>query len=553
MTSATYIFGNGRPRVRLPAELTSEAKLLSHLKVSKKELNKINASGQLMYRTFEIHTKKKTRTIFAPDNRLKHLQREITSLLSHAYTPRNSTHGFVRGRSIASNAEVHAGKRHLLSLDLKDFFPSITTNRVFGILRNIGIPQNVCTIIVQVCCVGGSLPQGAPSSPLLSNLICFSLDRKLQEFSKQNKLVFTRYADDVSISTNGTPIAMFAEGLPASGKVDLDKLSNNLKICFSEGGFELNSEKTHFASGSARKIVTGLITNEFPNVRREFLRNIRATMYDIEKRGYAEAQRRYHSKYTVKNIPLENYLRGKLNFVGSIRGKGDPTYRSLADRFNKLFDQRVTIERTPAERLERAIWVVEWKFTDAKIDQLWAAATKKGKDINAVADSFQGTAFFMEGIGLVTADHCLAPSPEDVEYLRIWHPSDSSAFFDVFESRRCPTRDAAILNHSVPSALYENLTRYRVRARGGDRARAYGYTDYQKGDPVTSSVGEISHLNVRSTVKFLNLSFKVGQGMSGGPVVDDYARVIGMIHKGGPDELRDYAVVIDEVFSLASE
>ena len=167
-------------RAAVPAELASEAALLAHLGMTVGELNKIRWYRGRMYQSFEIaKSGGKSRLVSAPDKRLKHIQRQLLPLLYQLYQIRNPVHGFVFDRSVKTNAQSHLRRRFVLNLDLQDFFPTITENRVVGLLKAIGIASPVAVDIGYLCCIHGHLPQGAPTSPVLSNMICFRLDKEL--------------------------------------------------------------------------------------------------------------------------------------------------------------------------------------------------------------------------------------------------------------------------------------------------------------------------------------------------------------------------------------
>src|SRR5262245_52381812 len=154
-----------------------------------------------MYRHFSIATSpNKVRMISAPDERLKFLQRKLADKLTELYRPRNPVHGFVAKRSVKTNALAHLHRRFVVNIDLKDFFPTISQKRVKGMLLSLGIDARVAEIIARICCNNGHLPQGAPSSPVLSNMICFRLDKNLMGLAKEARCIYTRYADDITLS-----------------------------------------------------------------------------------------------------------------------------------------------------------------------------------------------------------------------------------------------------------------------------------------------------------------------------------------------------------------
>lgn len=202
----------------VPPELANEATLLAFLGISANELGKIWWYRDRMYHQFEIAKGRgKTRLINAPDERLKSIQQQIASLLVPLYRVRNPVHGFVADKSVKSNALAHLRKRFILNLDLSDFFPSITENRVEGVLLSVGVDGRVSEIVARLCCWKSQLPQGAPTSPILSNMICFRLDKELLTFAKGVRCIYTRYADDITLSSWQPMTALFDGSVPASG------------------------------------------------------------------------------------------------------------------------------------------------------------------------------------------------------------------------------------------------------------------------------------------------------------------------------------------------
>ena len=193
----------GNPAFRVPVlpELASEAALLAYLGLSTNELDKIRWFRGRMYRQFEITKGKgKARIIDAPDERLKYLQRQIASKLNQLYRVRNPVHCFVPEKSVKTNALAHLRKRFVLNIDLRAFFPSITERRIIGVLESLGVESRAAAIIATLCCHKAHLPQGAPTSPVISNMICFRLDKELLAFAKGARCIYTRYADDITFS-----------------------------------------------------------------------------------------------------------------------------------------------------------------------------------------------------------------------------------------------------------------------------------------------------------------------------------------------------------------
>lgn len=530
MTNGWLGFGIPAPiHVPIPPELSSKTALLTYLGVSQAELKKIWYHRERMYQCFDIAKKSgKPRLINAPDRRLKFLQRQIANLLDQLYPVRKPVHGFVQGRSVKSNATSHLKQRFILNLDIKDFFGSITERRIFGVLHAIGVPRDTAETVARICCYGGHLPQGGPASPVLSNMVCFRLDRALLKLAKEAHCIYTRYADDISLSSLRPPSALFDGTLPPTGRVAPEFLSAALQAAFASNGFALNPEKAHYADRHSRRLVTGLKVNEGLNVDRRFVRNIRAALYAVEKDAVA-AQVRYAADFGGK-ADISSHLKGKIAWLGNVKGLADPVYRALALRFNTAFPkQAIIVQPTRHERLDRSVWVIEHHLNDLK-------------------KYAQGSVFFLEGGGLVTAAHCVA----GVKEATVHHPSRPSNKFKVSVAHYSKHRDLAILSHTIPATDFYELRKSAAAAVTGDPVVAIGYPDFNPADKVNIRDGTVSSTTVKSLIKLLEVNFKLVQGMSGGPVIDANDEVVGIIHKGGPNEKRDFAIVIAELDSWSA-
>ena len=521
-------FGYPLPRTKVPAELASEAALLNHLGLSTKELKKIWWFREKMYNHFNIAKGNgKIRVISAPDVRLKYLQRQLAPLLASMYRVRNPVHGFVPAKSVKTNAQAHLRRRFLLNMDLKDFFPSITEKRISGVLASLGVDHQAASIIARLCCCSGRLPQGAPTSPVLSNMVCFKLDKELMALAKNARCIYTRYADDITFSSHQPMTALFVGPLPSSGHFSVDLLGLTLLGTVSQNGFAVNPEKAHYADRHSRRMVTGLKVNEFVNVDRRYVRNIRATLYSVETLGLKEAQEKFETKH--KGIAdLAQHLKGKISWLGHIRGQADPVFRAIANRFNKSFsEQPIALAATGSEVRDRAVWVVE----------------------HYEGEMSQGSAFFLKDVGLVTAAHCVSTANE----IEIYHPSKQSNKFKVSVHRVHAVRDVALLKHSIPATEYFELERSTQSVATGDELTALGYPSFGPGDGINVRSGKVTSLPVKHAVKHIEVEQQLAQGMSGGPVVDADGAVLGVVHKGGPDEARNLAVNIDELYAWLAE
>ncbi|HLP91313.1 MAG TPA: reverse transcriptase domain-containing protein [Nostocaceae cyanobacterium] len=299
------------------------------------------------YKSFGIPKKTDgVRQITTPITALKIIQKKLNQVLQAVYNPKPSVHGFVKGKNIVSNAKAHSKKRYVLNMDLKDFFPSINFGRVRGmfIATPYGLHPDVATVLAQICCHNHQLPQGAPTSPIISNMICSKMDTQLQRLAKECKATYTRYADDITFSTS---LPQFPKELAYTVKSEQEEkiiIGNNLLKIILENGFEINDKKIRLQTKGNHQEVTGLTTNVFPNVDRTYIRQIRAMLHAWSKFGLEAAENEYLDKYESKKSRLiikkkpsfQQVLRGKIEFIAIVKGKNDPIYKKYMKQYKSL-------------------------------------------------------------------------------------------------------------------------------------------------------------------------------------------------------------------------
>lgn len=301
------------------------------------------------YKEFSIPKKSgNTRTISAPATALKILQRKLSQVLYSVYEPKAAVHGFVPSRSILTNAKKHLHKRFILNIDLKDFFNSIHFGRVRGIFiaPPYKLPEEVATVLAKICCYSGTLPQGAPTSPIVSNMVCPRMDSQLRLLAKEFKCTYTRYCDDITFSTT---LPNFPKDI-AYTNTEEDQLKilvgERLISVIQDNGFEINQNKVRLQHKTDHQEVTGLTVNQFPNVKRDYVRKISSMLHAWDKFGLESVQARYIEKRSKElGIPLEDMeevppfqevLRGKINFLGMVRGKDNEIYRKYLSWYRRL-------------------------------------------------------------------------------------------------------------------------------------------------------------------------------------------------------------------------
>lgn len=236
------------------------------------------------YKSFEIPKKAGgTRVIDSPNKQLKRIQRQLgkkiydihKNYIDQKRIASNISHGFETGKGIITNARIHKNKKYLLNIDIANFFSSINFGRVQGYFnksQEFMFSKEVSTIISQLVCYAKKLPQGAPTSPIISNLIFNIVDLRILSLAKKYRLSYTRYADDMSFSTNNR-----------SFKTDYIEFIKELKVLLKNSGFDINESKTRLEYYSSRQEVTGLTVNKKINARRKFIKQTRAMVDQLLK------------------------------------------------------------------------------------------------------------------------------------------------------------------------------------------------------------------------------------------------------------------------------
>jgi retron-type reverse transcriptase len=296
------------------------------------------------YTTFDIPKRSGgVRTIDAPNDRLKGLQRSLSKLLFEclceieAKDPRRNklSHAFRPGASIISNAKTHHRRRYVLNLDLKDFFPAFNFGRVRGFfLKNehFRLAEPVATLLAQIACKDGKLPQGSPCSPVITELMTHFLDIRLVKLAARHKCTYTRYADDITISTNQREFP--------SALAELDgtewKLGEELVSRINDAGFEVNDAKTRMQLRGSRQIVTGLTVNEKVNVAQAYYKRVRATAHRFLTTGAYELD-----GAACNSVPR---LEGMINHIYHVRERQIDI--AIANEGNKEKQHKLHAERT---------------------------------------------------------------------------------------------------------------------------------------------------------------------------------------------------------------
>jgi hypothetical protein len=386
------------------------------------------------YHIFEIP--KKTggvRKIYAPYGNLKWFQKCLNELFKALYTPSLYATGFTPGKSIVDNARMHTNQNYVFNVDLENFFPSIDQPRVWKRLQlePFNFNANIASIMAGLCSrlsfreydFFPTLPQGAPTSPLLANAICDTLDRRLHGLAKRFGLHYSRYADDITFSSMHNVYQLGSD------------FRKELERIISEQHFTINAKKTRLYHCSKRQEVTGLTVGTKINVPTKFVKDIRAILHIWEKYGYDAAYASFYPHYNSEKCQLQrgipnlvNIISGKLCYLKMIKGGNDPVYTKLHAHFLRLIKDfelprtKPTIEyllTMSKDDFETKLGVkIEFKerVDNKKIygcfyleDRFFVVAVSKNLDINNLPDNVQVSLTRM-----LAPDECFYISSNDI-------------------------------------------------------------------------------------------------------------------------------------------
>jgi RNA-directed DNA polymerase len=257
--------------------LVDEGSLAHLVGISPKLIFSMTLNPAKYYRKFQLKKKSgKTRIISAPKTYLKSVQWWILDNILNKVSFEDVVTGFVRGRGVVFNANVHFGSKHLYNTDLEEFFPNISSDKVFLLWKDFGYPDEVCKQLTNLCTLSDGLPQGAPTSPVLANLACRELDVRLSELSANMGIKYSRYADDMTFSSHSYIDADFK-----------DRVNDIIRDC----GFSENLKKRRFRGPGQRLEVTGIVINEVRQYPRAWRKRARAVFHQAKMRPDSDERR----------------------------------------------------------------------------------------------------------------------------------------------------------------------------------------------------------------------------------------------------------------------
>lgn len=275
--------------------------LAAFLHIRLKELHHITDHIEQHYTKISIPKRNGgVRILNAPDEELDRLQRIILNRILHQLSCSPYATAYHPGAKLVDNASVHTGKRFLLKMDVADFFGSVRFDKVYQYaFSSSRFPKEVGTHLTMLCCLNDVLPQGACTSPALSNLVMKPFDQSFGGWCRKMGFAYTRYSDDITVSGDSTLYPAYRQA----------------KKLLSENGLLLNEEKTYFITNASRQSVTGLTVNEKVSVNADYKRRLRQELYYAQRYGIDSAAEYLRQPDSQKYC---EQLMGRLNFVLSV-------------------------------------------------------------------------------------------------------------------------------------------------------------------------------------------------------------------------------------------
>lgn len=276
------------------------------LEIQRKDMFRLIKQADSEYRALSIKKKNgKLRQLYVPKSKLKKCQIHILrGILSNLPVSQYAT-AYRKGGTLSLNAQPHIGKKYLLKLDISDFFGSIGFEQVYGTAFHTKyFPKQIGVMLTSLCCRKNTLPQGAPTSPALSNLVMRNFDESIGRWCKNHEINYTRYSDDMTFSSDKPLFTVYQK----------------VKEMLSQMGMELNETKTHFVTNASRQSVTGLTVNEKVSVSKEYKRKLRQELYYVFKFGPKEHLKKINQECFLINgkpntVSYYYNLCGRVSFV----------------------------------------------------------------------------------------------------------------------------------------------------------------------------------------------------------------------------------------------
>lgn len=285
------------------------------------------------------------REIDEPLPNLKEIQKWILSNILYSQPSHKFAKAYIPHKRLKENARFHTNMQLVITLDIKDFFSSISRQSIENLFLSFGYSWSLSNLFSKLVCLNGSLPQGAPTSPYLSNLYMYDFDEELMHFCIENHIIYTRYADDLSFSTKNKDL-------------DVSKLIETVKELLRKKGLVLNEKKTKIMGRNQRQTITGIVVNQRVHADKDLKRQLRQELHYIRHFGFEN----HIAHKGVKKNNYDRYLLGRVNFVLGL----EPQNREFINY--KLFLQKLINPKF--QRNLRRLKIYDTIYKEQRVEQL---------------------------------------------------------------------------------------------------------------------------------------------------------------------------------------
>lgn len=517
------------------------------LNISRRKLNYLLYVKKNKYNRFTIPKKNGgERVIFSPSSDLKWVQNRVKEILENTYKFPSCVHAFTKNKSCYTNALHHISKRYVLNFDIKDFFPSIHIGRIIGLFQHepFNCSYSVSVVLAQLVCCNNFLPQGSPCSPIISNIICYTLDRELTKLCRRNRCKYSRYADDISISTN-SEIFPKEIAIKSSGMINLSEKVINIISGGHKNGFQINSSKLSLSKWMQHQEVTGIVVNKKTNLKKKYIKQIRAIFYEIRKNGFISASfKTLGINYTDEQKAREkmrNYILGKLNYYKMIKGENDFLFLKYAMEFNDIFKCDVfDIEKIQSVLdycKDRCLIISD---SDNMLTQGTAFKLNNGYVYTSTHvllnnDTFKNIIYNKDQDGY-DEQFPFSTMSNDFPYIYLYDRDEKfKKFIGLLDITKSDFESDVFCFKSDVEVKTFKLSKKATKI--GDEVFMLGYPSYEKGKTSISYI----ETKIDSQRTFFDKTYfhtlnSPRPGMSGGPVLNSNKEIIGIVFSGHYEE-----------------
>lgn len=441
-------------------------------------------------------------------------------------------YGFVKNKSIVDNASAHLKKEYLLNIDLENFFPSISSARVYSLFFNyFRLDKKVAATLTNLCChPNGFLPQGAPTSPIISNILCKTLDKELDRLAKASfGSSYSRYADDITFSSNKPFKSSIIKG---------NELGSTLENIIIRNGFQINYDKIRLQKSYQHQEVTGIIVNSKLNVDRRYIRKIRAMLFSIESNiddlsiPISKFSKSDYSGDTIEELFM--VIKGMINYVSMVRGNDDFIFEKLATRYNDLLE-------ICEIKFSTAIYIPHLFENNVCVIKETNFPFKNNEGNDEFIDYGQGTGFLLRNYGIVSNYHVFeylielayeSKSLPDNFYIKTFFGKGANKLVEVTIDKYDKKRDLVLLKPRDSSLLNKGFELNETILFMNSPIKLIGYPEFSEGDELKVDHGTLLREINADGIKKYEINAMIYGGNSGGPVLNSDNKVIGVASEG---------------------